>query len=131
MVKSLALFIVNVFVIITKSWILGHLWQKCLETLRVIKTTASAITSSKILKIIWDKVFKNEPSKICGRQPLKDLKQYGLLKQSLESFSRLSSTNFTCSILKYFVPYGNHTLSFFKFIRYVSEDSRSKTNLSA
>ena len=26
---------------------------------------------------IWDKVFKNGPSKICGRQPLK--KGYGLL----------------------------------------------------
>ena len=27
----------------------------------------------------WDKVFKNGPSKICGRQPLKNLKGYGLL----------------------------------------------------
>ena len=33
--------------------------------------------------IKWDKVFKNEPSKICGRQPLK---------------------NVTWSILEYFVP---------------------------
>ena len=30
---------------------------------------------------IWDNVFKNEPSKICGRQPLKNLKWYGLFKQ--------------------------------------------------
>ena len=29
---------------------------------------------------ICDKVFKNGPSKICGRQPLKNLKGYGLLK---------------------------------------------------
>ena len=29
---------------------------------------------------IWDKVFMNEPSKICGRQPLNNLKGYGLLK---------------------------------------------------
>ena len=28
---------------------------------------------------IWDKVFKNGPSKVCGRQRLKDLKGYGLL----------------------------------------------------
>ena len=28
----------------------------------------------------WDKVFKNGPGKICERQPLKDLKGYGLLK---------------------------------------------------
>ena len=26
---------------------------------------------------MWDKVFKNGPSKICGRQPLKKLKGYG------------------------------------------------------
>ena len=31
----------------------------------------------------WDKVFKNGPSKICGRQPLKHLKEYGLLKQTM------------------------------------------------
>ena len=29
----------------------------------------------------WDKVFKSGPSKICGRQPLKNLKGCGLLKQ--------------------------------------------------
>ena len=32
------------------------------------------------LSIIWDKVFKNGPSKICGRQPLKNLKRYGVRK---------------------------------------------------
>ena len=29
---------------------------------------------------IWEKVFKNGPSKIQERQPLKNLKGYGLLK---------------------------------------------------
>ena len=54
---------------------------------------------------IWDNVFKNEPSKICGRQPLKNLKWYGLYKQtmSLQIFQTLSSTSFTWSILEYFV----------------------------
>ena len=28
----------------------------------------------------WNKVFKNGPSKICGKQSLKNLKGYGLLK---------------------------------------------------
>ena len=32
--------------------------------------------------IIWDEVFKNVPSEICSRQPLKNLKQYVLLKQT-------------------------------------------------
>ena len=41
-------------------------------------------TKHKIEKLcyIWDKVFKNRPSKICGRQPLKNWKGYGLLKQT-------------------------------------------------
>ena len=34
-----------------------------------------------IITFIWDKIFKNGPIKICGRQPLKNLKEYGLLKQ--------------------------------------------------
>ena len=53
-----------------------------------------------------DKVFKNRPSEICWRQPSKNLKWYGLLKRtiSLQNFQRLSSTNFTWSILEYFVP---------------------------
>ena len=29
---------------------------------------------------MWDKLFKSGPSKICGKQPLKNLKGYGLLK---------------------------------------------------
>ena len=29
---------------------------------------------------IWDKVFKNGPSNICGTQALKNLKEYGLLQ---------------------------------------------------
>ena len=43
---------------------------------------------------IWVKVFKNGPSKLCGKQPSKSLKWYGL-----------PSTNFTCSIFEYFDQY--------------------------
>ena len=42
-------------------------------------------------------IQKNGPIKICGRQPLKNLKEYGLL--TLQIFQRLCSTNFTWSIL--------------------------------
>ena len=35
---------------------------------------------------ILDKVFKNGPSKICGRQPLKNLKKYDLLKAVFHKF---------------------------------------------
>ena len=31
---------------------------------------------------MWDKVFKSGLSKLCGRQPLKNLKGNGLLKQN-------------------------------------------------
>ena len=55
--------------------------------------------------MIWDNIFKNGLSKACGRQPLKKLKGYGLLEQtiSLQIFQKLSSTNFIWSILEYFV----------------------------
>ena len=36
----------------------------------------------KELHFTWNKVFKNGPSNICGRQPLKTLKGYGMLKQT-------------------------------------------------
>ena len=59
-----------------------------------------SVHNSLLRKFIWDKVFKNWPSKICGRQPLKNLKWYSLLRQtiSLKIFYRLSSTNFNWSI---------------------------------
>ena len=46
------------------------------------------------VSFIWVKVFKNGPNKICGRQPLKSLKGYGLHK-----------VDFTLSVLEYFVSY--------------------------
>ena len=46
--------------------------------------------------IHWEKEFKNWTSKICGRQPL---------EENLKGNPyRLSSTNFTWSIIEYFVP---------------------------
>ena len=51
-----------------------------------------------VLLCIWDKVFKNGPSKVCVRQSLKNLKGYGPL--SLQNFWRLSSTNFTRSYVE-------------------------------
>ena len=41
------------------------------------------MTSRNLHTVIWDKVFKSGPSKICGRQTLKNLKEYGLLKQTI------------------------------------------------
>ena len=60
----------------------------------------------KLLRI-WDKVFKNGPSKIVEDSLSKIWSDYGLLKQtiSLQLFQRLSSKNSTWSILEYFVRY--------------------------
>ena len=48
---------------------------------------ASVVIKKLFRNNIWDKLLKNGPSKICGRQPLK---------------------NFTWSILEYFVSYKGH-----------------------
>ena len=44
----------------------------------------------------WNNVFKNGPNKICERESLKNLKWYGLFKQTISTriFQRLSSTNY-------------------------------------
>ena len=39
--------------------------------------------SKSYLSLIWNKVFKNGPSEICGRHPLKNLKWYGLFITSI------------------------------------------------
>ena len=43
------------------------------------KNTKLMVKGNFLKNDIWVKVFKNEPSKIFGRQPLKKLKYYGLL----------------------------------------------------
>ena len=46
--------------------------------------TFSTIIYNGLLRLpTWGKVFKNGPSKICGRQSLKNLKRYGLLKKTI------------------------------------------------
>ena len=58
------------------------------------------VFSNKIwfMNNIWEKVFKSGLNKLCGSQPLKNFKGYGLL----EIFERLPSTKFTWSTLEYF-----------------------------
>ena len=62
-------------------------------------------TVTLVYRNTWNKVFKNGISKICGRQPLKNLKGYGILNHIPSNFLRLSSTNFTWPILEYFLVY--------------------------
>ena len=44
-------------------------------------------------KIIWGKAFKNGPGKICRRQPLKNLKLYGLFKHLQVLLDLFSNTS--------------------------------------
>ena len=45
----------------------GHFWK---FTVGFYKIDYQGL----MIVVIWDKAFKNGPSKICGRQPLKSLK---------------------------------------------------------
>ena len=64
-----------------------------LSDLLIVKTVAIFYQScyncckknsgSNFLRIVWVKVFNNCPSEICWRQPFKNLKWYGLPKQTI------------------------------------------------
>ena len=55
---------------------------------------------------ICDKIFTNGPSKICGRQPLKNLKGYGLRKQKIPKIVLGSFLNILSHILQYKIYLG-------------------------
>ena len=57
-----------------KNFSKSLLSNTCHTSLSLVKFHAS---------IMWDKVFKSGPSKICGRQSLKNLNGYGLVKQTI------------------------------------------------
>ena len=71
---------------------------------RILDTPQNIFWRTEIGKMnnIWFKVFKNGRSKIRGKQPLKNLKWYGLPKES--------STNFAWSILEYLDPFGHSSV---------------------
>ena len=66
----------------TLSWrVKGHYSMKMFPYLEYSNTSTKISPTN-----LRDKVFKNGPSEICGRQPLKNLKWYGLLKQTIPHF---------------------------------------------
>ena len=58
-----------------------YLDNRLLPVMTLNKAIFNAITVIGIRQM--EKVFKNGLSEICGRQPLKNLKEYGLLKQTI------------------------------------------------
>ena len=52
---------------------------KCFEIISEFSKSFIFSLCSGLGWIIWDKVLKNGPSNICGRQPFKNLKGYGVL----------------------------------------------------
>ena len=95
---------------VPNSFFLWILSMSAPSSTRLIMTESALLfTICKFIKSClnssdkWVKLFKNRSSKTCARQSLKNLKWYGMLRQtiSLQIFERLSSTNFTWSILQY------------------------------
>ena len=68
----------------------AYCWRIVPCTRNMTHDPNTVLNSRGDFKLIWDKILKNVPTEICGRQPLKNLKWHGLLKQA---------------ILEYFVPY--------------------------
>ena len=69
------------------------------------------ITSFRLISI-WDKVFKNGPSEICGRQPLKNLKLYGLLKGDSHNVLKVLQIRECWQTKKFFpIPYFRNIFS--------------------
>ena len=61
-----------------------------------------------VISVIWDKVLKNGPSKICGSHPLKNLKGYDLLKlillgPFLNNFSHLTDAGSEMTLMSNFL----------------------------
>ena len=56
---------------------------RILKKRRKLLRISSFYTCVPKIMIIWIKVFKNGPSKICRRQHLKNMKWYGLLRQAI------------------------------------------------
>ena len=69
----------------------------------------SEVVLTMIIK--WVKIFKNGPSKICGRQSLKNLKRYGLLRQtiSLQTFLKVLFHKIFCSKMTIKLPKNSWT----------------------
>ena len=70
------------------------------------KKISQSFNSLRTYCHIWPKLFENGPSKISGRQPLKNLKWYGLLKADhlTPNFLKTVFTNLAWSILEHLVP---------------------------
>ena len=62
------------FVVDLEKLIKGQNYQICWHHQLIHSWFQLIIRDTFLSGIIWDKVFKNGPSKICGRQPLKNLK---------------------------------------------------------
>ena len=73
--------------------------------------------------LLFETLFKNGPSKICGRQPLKKLKWYGLFKETISILPqcRRSSLNVgKCNVMIFLCQRINATINWnhFDFLYY-------------
>ena len=63
-------------------WCLSEAYMRLFQTsmMELFRQNSLSLTIFPKSSIIWGKVFKNGPSEICGKQPLKNMKWYGLLR---------------------------------------------------
>ena len=62
---------------LVRSWILCPIWTIPSNLTMMMTAIIFRLVSINQWHWIWDKVFKSEPSKLCGRQPFKSLRGYG------------------------------------------------------
>ena len=86
-------------------------WCDSIRVCTVFWRRYLGISSFCSLWNIWVKVFKNGPSKICGRQSLKNLKRYALPKQTTEKFLKATFHKFTWSILECLDSFSHNIMS--------------------
>ena len=90
-------------------WIFFSVWNRLIKSLFDVQTTQMSIsilfvTAGVLFEV---KVFNNGPRKICGRQFLKNLKSYGLLRGtiSVQIFKGCLPQIFDWSIIEYLDPF--------------------------
>ena len=60
------------------------------ELMSILQSAKEDLKKEKKMKVKWDKVFKNGPNKIFGRQPLKNLKD---MKQTIYEADHIPSNS--------------------------------------
>ena len=93
--------------------------QNYLKAVNGMKAITSFDKHGATQIIFWGKVFKRGVRKFCGRQPLKSLKEYGLLKGAPSGLRQFLATKNPLKMMRnafYFTSKALLVLKIFKFL---------------